>query len=309
MPSRRRRYAAAAVITAGAAGTAGWALMRQRRSSTRTLRRRTGVSAGGMEFSVVGDGPRTLLVIPGGPGSEIPSGAVARLMESGLRKYLDAGYSVWTATRPRGMPSGHSAADMADDYARLIGEEMGGSVDVVLGQSFGGMISICLAAHHPVVLRRLVVAGAAAEVSRWGAEIDGRLAALQAEGRYAEAGAVLLESIVASQRFARFRGAAGAAIGAILAKTETPGSDLIVEANAVAAFDAWEELAVIRCPVLLVAGEADRFFPLPVVQQTAAGIRGATVVTYADRGHAGLFADGRLPSDVVAWLREHHAAG
>lgn len=294
---------------AGAAGTAGWALVRQRRSSTRRLRRRTGVSASGMEFSVVGEGPKTLLVIPGGPGSEIPSGAVGRLMESGLRKYLDAGYSVWTATRRRGMTSGHSADDMADDYASLICEEIGGVVDVVLGQSFGGMISLCLAANHPVVLRRLVVAGAAAEVSRWGAEIDGRLAALQAEGRYAEAGAVLLESIVAGQAFARFRGAAGAAIGAVLAKTETPDSDLIVEAKAEAAFDAWEVLAGISCPVLLVAGEADRFFPLPVVQQTAAWIRDATVVTYADRGHAGLFMDRRLPSDVVAWLREHATAG
>ncbi|SLM92670.1 hypothetical protein FM105_03245 [Brevibacterium yomogidense] len=35
----------------------------------------------------------------------------------------------------------------------------------------------------------------------------------------------------------------------------------------------------------------------------------ATVVTYPDRGHTGLFMDSRLPSDVVAWLREHATAG
>ncbi|WP_143275806.1 hypothetical protein [Brevibacterium yomogidense] len=91
-------------------------------------------------------------------------------------------------------------------------------------------------------------------------------------GEYAEAGAVLLEGIVAGQAFARFRGAAGAAIGAILAKTETPDSDLIVEAKAEAAFDAWEILAGISCSVVLVAGEADRFFPSPSFSRLPHGL-------------------------------------
>ena len=257
-----------------------------------------------MAFSKVGDGPKTMLVLPGGPGSEIPSGPLARMLEAGSRQYLDAGYTVWTATRPRNMPLAYSAVDMADAYARFIREEIGQPVDVLLGQSFGGMLSIHLAARHPDTLRHLVLAGSAAKISEWGAAVDGRIASLQAERRYAEAGAALMESVVGVPKLAGLRSVTGRAVGAILSRAETPLTDLVAEAEAEADCDARDALAEIECPVLLLAGDADRFFPLATVEETAAGILDSTVITYAGRGHAGLFTDSRLPLGIRSWLAE-----
>lgn len=94
-------------------------LIRSVRARTRP-QRWTGVSAEGMEYVVLGTRPRTILLIPGGPGSEIPSGFMARLEERQVRPYLEAGYAVWTVTRRRGMPPGHTVADMAADHACFI---------------------------------------------------------------------------------------------------------------------------------------------------------------------------------------------
>lgn len=292
---RARSIAGAAVV----AGVAGVALAHRVRSPPH----RAGVSAGRMEFSVVGDGPKTMLVLPGGPGSEIPSGTIARVIERGVKQYLDAGYTVWTATRPRNMPLGYSAADMADEYARFIREEIGQPVDVVLGQSFGGMLSIHLAADHPETLRRLVLVGSAATISEWGGAVDARVAALRAERRYAEAGSKLLASIVDVPKFAGIRSLAGRLAGKVLSGASTPLTDLVVEAQAEIDCDARDALAGIDCPVLLLAGESDRFFPLAMVEETAARIPYSTLVAYSGRGHAGLFTDSRIPRDVRDWLR------
>ena len=116
--------------------------------------RRTGTSADGIEYSVLGAGPRTLLNLPGGPGSELPSGLLARFTEARFLPFVRAGYAVWTVTRPRGMPPGHTVADMASDCARFVEEHVGAPVDLLLGESYGGMIALHVAADHPQTARR-----------------------------------------------------------------------------------------------------------------------------------------------------------
>lgn len=86
-----------------------------------------------MEFSTWGSGPKTLLFLPGGPGSAIPEGRLPQLSRRWFVPFVEAGYAVWLVTRRRNMPVGHTIEDMADDYAHVISEESGGRVDLVLG--------------------------------------------------------------------------------------------------------------------------------------------------------------------------------
>ena len=72
------------------------------------------------------------------------------------------------------MPAGHSVAQMADDVALAIADEVGGRVDLVVGESYGGMIAQYLAARHPDRVVYAAVVAAAAEVSAWGKEVDSR---------------------------------------------------------------------------------------------------------------------------------------
>lgn len=298
-------FAAAAVV--GVAGVV--VLWRGRRGDATSPPRRRGVSAGGMEYVVVGDGSRTVLIIPGGPGSMIPSGLLARMVTGDWKHYLAAGYRVCFVTRPRNMPMGHSIADMAADHARFIRQELGGRVDLVVGKSYGGLIAFYLAANHPEVARFVVAAGAAATVPEQGKEVDRRWARLRAEGRHTEAAAVMLEFMMPGSRGAWLRRLVAPVMGALFATQDVPAGDLLVEAEAECAFDAGDVLDHLRRvqgPVLLVHGEADEYIPRWAFEETAAHIPDCTVVMYPGLGHRAVMSS-RVPQDVLAWVARRDA--
>ncbi len=144
---------------------------------------RSGTFANGMDFRTWGGGgPKTLLFLPGGPGSAIPEGISFRMSRRWFDPFVEAGYAIWHVTRRRNMPAGHSMEDMADDYAGLIHEEFGGRVDLVVGESFGGMIAQYLAALHGDSWGQVAIVVAAAEVSESGKQVDSRLCSALARG-------------------------------------------------------------------------------------------------------------------------------
>lgn len=261
-----------------------------------------------MEYAVLGRGPRTLVNLPGGPGSELPTGLMARLTESRFRPFLRAGYAVWTVTRPRGMPPGHTVSDMAADCARFVQEYVGAPVDLLLGESYGGMVALHVAAEHPEVARRVVLLVAASTITREGTDVDVRWARARAEGRHAEAGAVFLEYLLRGPRAAPVRRALGPVAGRMFAGSQVPPGDLLVEADAEAAFDARPVLSRITAPVLLLCGDRDRFFSREAVLQTCAAIPDCTLVWYRGKGHLRAATSRRVPDDVLAWVRRLDAA-
>ena len=275
--------------------------IRSRRARQRAPRT-VGVSAGGMEYAVLGAGSRAILFLPGGPGSDIPAGFAARMVERQVRPYLDAGYEVWSLTRRRNMPVGHTVADMAADHAAFIQEQMAGRADVIVGQSYGGLIALHLAAEHPEVVGRVVIAGAAATIAEEGMNVDVRWAELRAAGNHAKAGAAMLEYGLPGDRWAWLRRLAGPVAGAAFKHSRTPPGDLLVEAEAETVYNARPLLARITVPVLLICGDADRFFPPSTVQETADGITGCTTITYQGLGHMRTLSSSRLPRDILAWL-------
>ncbi|WP_188742760.1 alpha/beta fold hydrolase [Agromyces bauzanensis] len=257
-----------------------------------------------MEYAVLGDGRKTILFIPGGPGSEIPTGGLARKGILGqLKPYTEAGYTVWQVCRRRNMPVGHTVADMADDYARFIREELGGHVDVVIGESYGGMIAIYLAADHAALTGRVVLALAAATITDSGRELDRRWARARAEGRFSDAGAIALEYVLRGDEMAGLRHRLGPLVGRMFANSHIPAGDLLVEGDAEASFDARGVLGRITVPVLLLCGDSDQFFTPDIVRETAAGIPDCTVVWFEGMGHMRAAMSGRIPREVLAWIQ------
>lgn len=266
------------------------------------VRRRT--ASNGMELLAVGDGPRTILVLPGGPGSVLPTRLETALGARSTRPYRDAGLTVWTATRRRGMPAGHTVADMADDYADLIRTELGGRVDVAVGISYGGMVAQHLAARHPDVLAHLALVGAAATVTPWGSDVDRRFAEALDAGRDGEAGAAFLEYALPGGRRRRLRRVLGPVVGLALAAARYPRRDALVESIAERGFDARPVLPAITAPTLLVAGDEDLFFSRDAVTETARLIPDCRLVRYPGLGHLRAVSSPRVPRDVVAFLRD-----
>jgi pimeloyl-ACP methyl ester carboxylesterase len=256
-----------------------------------------------MEYLTWGRGAKSLLFVQGGPGSFVPQGVLRGLLRREFAAYQEAGYAIWVVTRRRNMPAPHTSADMADDYAQLIAEEFGGRVDLVVAESFGGMIGQYLAVRHPQSFGHIAMVVTAAELSAWGKDVDKRMAAAVAAGNPDRAGTVLAEYLLPGPRTRWLRELLGPVVGRrVLGRSGCPAADVLTEARAELAFDARAVLPLIRPPVLLLCGGRDTFFPRAVAEETARLIPDCTLILYERWGHLRAGSSRRVPRDVLAFV-------
>jgi pimeloyl-ACP methyl ester carboxylesterase len=202
------------------------------------------------------------------------------------------------------MPKGHTIADMADDYAGLVADELGGKVDLVVGVSNGGMVGFYLAARHPESFGHIAIAVAGYEMSEGGKTLDHDFARLLSEGRNGEAGALMVRIMAPGLRVPGAARVLGAVMGRIMAGEAHPSfaSDVMVEAEAEVAYNARDVLPAISVPVLLVCGDEDLYFPKEVYEETARLIPDCTLRMYEGAGHVGAIRDKRFADDVLEFV-------
>lgn len=295
----KRLIALAALAAAGVA-----VLTRNRIMWLGAPRPVTGMASNRMTYARWGTGPRTLLLMPGGPGNHAPGGFDLWMMLRPLRRLLDEGYTVWYVMRKQGMPHGHSIADMADDYAAFIESELGGRVDAVLGVSYGGTIGFYLAARHPERFGHIVVALAGYEFSERGKRIDYTFAQRLSQGRPVEAARGMFEGYFPNVRVPGLARLFGEVMGRFAFRGGHPefASDVMIEGEAQVAFDARPILPEIRVPVLLIGGDADYMYPDGYLQETARLIPDCTVCVYEGKDHAQAASDARLVPDMLEFI-------
>lgn len=262
-----------------------------------------GMFSNGMAFGRCGDGRRTAIFIPGGPGNEMPKGLGLRMMLRQSAPLVDAGFTVWQVTRKQNMPGGHSIEDMARDYAELIDIEFGGKVELVVGFSVGGIIAQYMAAQHADRFEHVVVVVAACEISADGKELDYSFAKLMSEGKKTEAGTVMMEGLFPRVPFGWMTRLGGALMGRMMSGShEHYASDVLVEGEAEVAFDSRAVLPTIEVPVLLIAGDEDPYFPMNLIEETASLIGDCTLKVYKGKGHMGAVSDRRLTVDITEFM-------
>jgi pimeloyl-ACP methyl ester carboxylesterase len=265
----------------------------------------------GMAYLRWGTGPRTLLWIPHGPGSFVPTGGLPlRMGQSWFRPFVEQGYTAWWVTRKQSMPEGYSFADMADDYGQLVADEFDGKADLVIGMSTGGQIGFYLAARHPDRFGHIVILVAGYEDSERGKEVLLPYARLLSEGRAGEAMASMFNGMNPSWPRGVGR-VLGAVMGRLMYGETHPyfAGDVMVEAEAELACDAREVLPDIPVPVLLVCGDQDLYYSKEVYEETARLIPDCTLRMYEGVGHMGVVSDKRFPQDVLDFVRRRPRAG
>lgn len=272
-----------------------------------------GVFDSTMAYARWGEGAKTVLFVPGGPGNTLPEGPLRIVGGRLFRPLVDAGYAVWAVTRPRKLPDGYSIEDMADDYAAVIAAEFGGRVDVVIGSSMGGQIVQYLAADHPDCAETVVVLAAGCSLTDWSKDLVRRQAAVVASGDRTMRGLAAAEDLLPCRRLGWLRRLLVPLTARMWDWQTGPGQhkyfehDYAIEADAAIRFDSRQALPRIRVPVLLINGDRDRHAPRHLVERTAQLIPDCTLVWYRRKGHDATCGSRRLGPVILDYISRRSA--
>ncbi len=222
-----------------------------------------------LRYSEFGCGPETLVVIPGIDDAVHDLHAWPWFWAWYFQPLIGRGYRVVLLGRGRDLPAELTIARLAESYAEVIEQRIGSAH--LIGISMGGMIAQHIAANHPELVRRLVLAVTAHQVDTLGHAYGRRLMALARAGRWHAflrlanelcfSGllrwlvAALLWVVLPLRWTRRFR-----------APRERAALDFCTSANACSAHDAGQILSRIRAPTLIWGASADRLFPGRVLE-------------------------------------------
>ena len=253
----------------------------------------------------VGSDPRPVLVVNGGQGFVArPSPARAARDARRVARLLPGGASFVLVGYEPAPPADHAMARVVDDLARVIAAEFG-TVRLV-GISYGGVVGLHLAAAHPHLVTDLVLLASAHDVSAGGRRRVRRQIAF-AEARDLDA---LLHHFAAVFRRpwlnALLRARLWLGRRTVAARVNEPAAIvrwLRAVLGASSPDPAW--LGRITARTLIVGGSRDQFFGDGRMEETAAGIRHATLTVLVGETHMAPVERGR---DVAAAVSAFLAA-
>lgn len=269
-----------------------------------------GVFPNTMAYARWGEGPKTVLVAPGGPGNDAPTVGKLKWIGRSLRPLAENGYRLWMVARRRGMPPGYGTEDMADDYADLIATEFDGEVDLFVGLSYGAAVGLHMAADHSHRFGHIALVGIAYAVDGRGLRLDHDYATALSQGHPIEAGRLMARAMLSDSWLRWASPALGTVMGLMLRSSrehEQFASDVMVEAEAELLMDARPVLPRIKVPVLLIGGDEDFYFPVSMIEQTARLIPDCTLKIYRGKGHVGAIRSGQLATDILEFVDRESA--
>jgi 3-oxoadipate enol-lactonase len=178
---------------------------------------------------------------------------------------------------------GWTLDDLVEDAASLIRTQAEGPV-VFVGLSMGGMVAQGLAIRHPELLRGAVFAHTVARYAEparqaWAQRIE----TVRISGM-----AAVVDTVVARYLGEAFRAAHPDVAAALRAQLLTNDPAAYVAAcRAIAPVDWLDDLAAVRCPVLVVAGRHDVGAPVAEAERIAAAVPQARLEVLEHSAHLG----------------------
>lgn len=255
-------------------------------------------------FIRIGNGPRPLLIIPGAEVNNADPGfLIQQTMRAAFSRFA-RDHSVYIVHRKRGLPASYSTAEMAADYARVL-RAITPSAEAahVIGLSTGGLIAQHLAAQAPELIERLVLAVTGVRLSMEGRGLVEQWRALAQAQQWVELTTAMSEVLVTGEASKRLLRGFMRLFSRLPVSTPEYPEDFIVTMNADLAHDTSALLPTLHVPTLVLAGDLEPFFPVPLLQETADLIPNAVLTVYAGAGH-GLTKTHkrRFEDDVLAFL-------
>jgi pimeloyl-ACP methyl ester carboxylesterase len=257
---------------------------RSRRGTTRLRRRRHAVrvvtTLGSFPCLVSGEG-RPLVFLAG----LLPKTGVAswQKMHWATAMPYTARRLVHYVNRRPDLPPGITFAQLAAEHAQAIRSSFDGPVDL-LGLSTGGSLAQQVAADHPEVVSRLALLSTGYRLSDQTRAQMRRIAARIRAGAPRRAMALAASEMVPDGPW-RLPAALAAAAVSRPALSHNDLADLATTIEAEDNFDLRACAASIQAPTLVISGGRDRFYPMALIEQTAALIPSSRLVIEPEHGH------------------------
>ena len=233
-----------------------------------------------MDYIRFGRGARTLLILPGlGDGLRTVKGTA--LPMALMYRALAKDFTVYAFSRKNGLPEGHTTRDMARDVSDAMDVLGIGKADV-LGVSMGGMIAQHLAAEYPERVRKLVLTVTCARPNEILREAVEEWVALAKAGDHAGFMDSNLRRIYSEDYYRKNKWMAP-----IVGTFTKPKSydRFFIQARACLKHDAFDRLAAIQAPTLVLGGEKDLALGGEASREIAGQIPGAALKMYETWGH------------------------
>jgi pimeloyl-ACP methyl ester carboxylesterase len=183
------------------------------------------------------------------------------------------------------LPRGMTMPEIAEEHADALREGFGGEPVDVYGISTGGSIAQQVAADHPDVVRKLVLASTACRLGREGRELQRRVAARLRKGAYRQASAVMMAGLVPPGRGQLPAGVAAWLAAPKIIDSDADAADMATTIEAEDDFDLAKLPDPITAPTLIVAGSRDRFYSEQLFAETERLIPGSRLRLFHGRGH------------------------
>lgn len=203
-----------------------------------------------MDYFKFGNGPRTLVMIPGLAIQSVMSAADA---VEGINAFMNDDFTSYVFDRKRIIPEGYSIKDIAEDTVAAI-KELGLSDLYLFGASQGGMIALTITIEHPELVKKLVLASTSSHVKpEQNGVIDHWIELAKKKDRlglYLNYGKEIYPPNVYEQYEGFFKDAAATVTDEELEK-------FVILASSIKGFDISGKLDKIDCPVLVTGAFED----------------------------------------------------
>ncbi|MFN8382537.1 MAG: alpha/beta hydrolase [Anaerolineales bacterium] len=245
----------------------------------------TGYSTNGIPYARLSKSGPDLVIFTG---SELEHIAPTKMTQQGYYvglKRLVSQYNVYLMSRKPNLPKGYTAQDMSNDYAEFIRKNIGNPAHI-MGMSSGGSSAMHLAADHPDLVNKLVLAMTGYRLNSNGkliAEIWRDLALKENwHALYQRMGVDVAEGSTPewlTRLMMRL-------FGKMLLGTPKSGSDFAIVLDSDINLDVAGKLPFIRQPTLVISGEKDPFYGAENIRETARLIPNAELCLLKNGGHA-----------------------
>jgi pimeloyl-ACP methyl ester carboxylesterase len=255
---------------------------------------------GPLPSASIGAGPPVLVIAGLSPTTGVHGDLLLRGTIAPFQA-LAPSHRVTVVNRRPNLPRGISFTQIAAEHADAIRDGLGGRADVI-GVSTGGSIAQQLAADHPDVVGRLVLASTGCRLEGSAKLMQRRIAARIRGGAPRRAMAMMTADLVPPWRGATIAGIAALLAGPSVLQTDHDLDDLATTIEAEDTFDLARCARPITARTLIVAGAKDRFYPRPLLDETVQLIPGAELLVFEGRGHVTALSDRRFGAALTAFL-------